>query len=429
MTTQLRLQRFLFNAIYLAAIPLGMAAAVMALVTPDDSFYATSFLGELRTWFRDQKVPVLIALFTLFDVVMWRLRHLLPGSAAVTTPGRTDIPTETRSDFERASALLDEADKILREQKAEVTRELTAAERERLGETLDTLRAVLRAAEFDKPAFDAALKDADREVETLLDPWRKGELREYVESIGVAFGVALLLRGFVLEAFKIPSGSMIPSLQIDDHIFVNKLAYGPLFPWSKVRLWKSLPPKRSDIIVFAYPENPDQDFIKRVVGLPGDRVEVRSGHPIINGFPIPFCKVGKYSFADGERSVQRDADLFVEYFDDRAFLVLYEGDRNGDFGPYTVKPNEVFVLGDNRNNSHDSRAWFGRGGGVPFENIRGRAMVVWMSSRAPDRIGLSVMGAPRLPKELRAELGPGLEKCLRERPTKTSPPEPGVQTK
>ncbi len=425
MTPRLRLQRFLFNAVYLAAVPLGLSLVVMMLVTPGDAYYATGLVGEIRTWFRDQKVPVVIALFTLFDVIMWRLRHLLPGSAAITTPGRSDIPTDARADFERAAALLDEADKILREKREAVTRELTSVERERLDESLDALRATLRAPTFDRPAFDAARAAAEREVDALLEPWRKGELREMVESIGFAFGVALLLRGFVVEAFKIPSGSMIPSLQIDDHIFVNKLAYGPLLPWTKTRLWRSLPPKRSDIIVFAYPENPEQDFIKRVVGLPGDRVEVRAGHPIINGFSIPFCRVGKYSFAEGDHSIQRDADLYVEYFEDRAYLMLYEGDRTGDFGPYTVKPSEVFVLGDNRNNSHDSRAWFGHGGGVPFENIRGRAMVVWMSSRAPDRIGLNVLGTPRLPKDLRAELGPALERCLRERPVRTSPPPPG----
>src|SRR5690606_16604009 len=105
-----------------------------------------------------------------------------------------------------------------------------------------------------------------------LAPWQRGEVREYTESILIAVGVALLLRAFVVEAFKIPSGSMLPTLQISDHIFVNKLSYGPTVPFTKTRLLSSLPPQRGDVVVFEYPDentdNPRQNFIKRAIALP-----------------------------------------------------------------------------------------------------------------------------------------------------------------
>ena len=270
-----------------------------------------------------------------------------------------------------------------------------------------------------------------------LGRWRKGELREYAESIGIAVGVALLLRAFVVEAFKIPSGSMLPTLQIQDHIFVNKFAYGPHVPFTRSRLFERMPPSYGDVMVFEYPDpnpaNPRQDFIKRVIARPGDRLEVESGHPIINGWRVPSCLVGNYEFREGDDGSMKRGDLYVEYLGEYAYLTLFEDDRfDGRQGPYEVAPNEVWVFGDNRNNSSDSRAWnAGRGGGVPFANIKGRALFVWMSFGADggitwDRLLVNVMGHPRLPKEASESLKAGIEKCLATRPalSETTPPPP-----
>jgi signal peptidase I len=185
-------------------------------------------------------------------------------------------------------------------------------------------------------------------------------------------------------------------------------------------------------MVFAFPEHPEQDFIKRVIALPGDKLEARNGHPILNGWEVPSCKVGQWSYNDFDSPITRhEGDLFVEYLGDESYLTFYDR-ASGAFlenqGPYLAKPGEVWVMGDNRNNSHDSRMWFGgQGGGVPYENIRGRALFVWLSVSDNgidwSREGAPVMGRPRLPPSAK-DLEPQLEKCLKSRPSVTNPPPP-----
>jgi signal peptidase I len=197
-------------------------------------------------------------------------------------------------------------------------------------------------------------------------------------------------------------------------------------------VWNAMPPARGDVMVFAFPEHPEQDFIKRVIAIPGDRLEARGGHPIINGWEVPSCRVGPFSYFEGEPPLQtkHEGDLFVEFLEDEAYFTFYDS-ASAAFpehqGPYVVKPGEVWVMGDNRNNSHDSRMWWnGQGGGVPFENIKGRALFVWLSvSDSVDwsRLGAPVMGRPRLPPAQRS-LEPAVEKCLKGRPPldQTTPP-------
>ena len=301
---------------------------------------------------------------------------------------------------------------------------------------------------FDQEDFDSAYAKADRAVGEHLSRWRKGEMREYAESIGIAVAVALILRAFVVEAFKIPSGSMIPTLAIGDHIFVNKFTYGPLIPWTDRRMFSRLPPSRADVMVFKFPENKEQDFIKRVIATPGDTLEAIDGRPVINGWLVPHCYVGPLRYEG------RSAELYVEYLEDRSYFTLFDAKtdeqtcaRNDECGaglacrggvcgilqgPFKVAPSEVWVMGDNRNNSHDSRSWRGGlGAGVPFENIKGRAMFVWMSfgpggGIAQDRLFVNVMGRPKLPPVAEEALKPALERCLRERPpvAQTTPPPP-----
>ena len=264
-------------------------------------------------------------------------------------------------------------------------------------------------------------------------------MREYAESIGIAVAVALMLRAFVVEAFKIPSGSMIPTLLVGDHIFVNKFTYGPLIPWTDERLFSRLPPARGDVMVFKFPENKEQDFIKRVIAVPGDTLEAIDGRPIINGWLVPHCYVGPFKYEDAHgRALRRvprgpdatsrcsttspDEQTCTRNDECGAGLALPERHlRRCSRGRSRSRPDEVWVMGDNRNNSHDSRSWRGGlGAGVPFENIKGRAMFVWMSfgpggGIAQDRLFVNVMGRRKLPGA--AELGRRtLEKCLRERP-------------
>ncbi|HEY8072581.1 MAG TPA: signal peptidase I, partial [Labilithrix sp.] len=172
--------------------------------------------------------------------------------------------------------------------------------------------------------------------------------------------VALLLRIFVIEAFKIPSGSMMPTLMVGDHIFVDKAVF------------RHRPAARGETMVFKYPEHPEQDFVKRVIGVGGDRIEVRGGHPVVNGREVPSCYAGKWSYSEQVDwgGMKHEGDLFVELLGDVAYLTFYDASGlSSDFqGPWTVEPGHVFVMGDNRNNAHDSRMWFGgQGGTVPPE--------------------------------------------------------------
>ncbi len=222
-------------------------------------------------------------------------------------------------------------------------------------------------------------------------------------------------RVFAIEAFKIPAGSMVPTLLVGDHVFVDKTT-------KRFR--------RGHVMVFQFPEHPEQDFVKRVVATEGDRVEMRDGHPWINGWEVPHCRVGRWMFSDAASLAQSDGDIFVEYLEGEAYLTFL--DANAPFpasseGPWFVKAGEAFMFGDNRANSHDSRRWFGgEGGGVPAELARGEPVVIWLSS-SDSGVDLSRLGAtfttPTLPSgasTLRSEL----DRCLASRPARdaTVPP-------
>jgi signal peptidase I len=434
-----KLLRYVFGAFWFVLVPIALAfLAVVTLRPADPSAIPEGALDKLRWLVQDQQVPAGIVLFTVFEMVLYHFRHHLPLAAQFGVGGRMDLPRSVRREYEQAAHLLDEAERILRNNRKAVDRGVPSSAREELTGSLTALRASLETTPFDAEKFERDHARASRLVSRHLGRWQKSELREYAESIAIAVAVALLLRAFVVEAFKIPSGSMLPTLQIQDHIFVNKFAYGPTIPFTQVRVWENMPPQRGDVMVFEFPdpntENPRQDFIKRVIALPGDTLMVDSGHPVINGWKVPNCRVGNYEYREGDESSVKRGELFVEFLGDESYLTLFEEDRaDGRQGPYRVKPGEVWVLGDNRNNSSDSRAWFGgRGGGVPFPNMKGRAMFVWLSFGAsgnitPDRLLLDVMGKPRLPAGAPSEITSAIEKCVAERPplSQTTPP-PGA---
>jgi len=181
-----------------------------------------------------------------------------------------------------------------------------------------------------------------------------------------------------------------------------------------------------------------------VIAIPGDVLEAKNGHPWLNGWEVPHCFVGVYSYNESNTEnemptplMRHEGDLFVEYLGDKSYLTLYDHSTGGysdHQGPFKAKPGEVWVMGDNRNNSHDSRMWWNyKGGGVPFQNIRGRALFVWLSTFDGksdwSRLGTPVMGRPRLPADM-ANLEPAMEKCFRDRPplSQTTPPPPSAET-
>jgi signal peptidase I len=429
-----RIFRSLYWAFWFVGIPIVLAGLVVWALTPATGVERGGILGWLEGIVHEQPVPVGIVLFTFFEMALWAARHSLPLAAFAHPPLRADISPHVRSHFERARALLEEAENILKKHDKAIVRDLMAKERDRVHAELDALRAAMEVVPFEEEAFIEALARADGEVDIRLGKWRKSEIREYLEAILMATAVAFALRAFVVEAFKIPSGSMIPTLQVGDHIFVNKFSYGPSIPLTHKRVWTNMPPHRGDVIVFAFPEHPEQDFIKRVIALGGDRLETKNGHPWLNGWEVPSCRVGTYAYSDYDAAISRhEGDLFVEFLGEEAYLTFYDrvaGSYPEYQGPYQTRPGEVWVMGDNRNNSHDSRMWFGgQGGGVPFENVRGRALFVWLSVSDSgvdwSRLGTPVMGRARLPRAMK-HLDAGLDRCLKARPPfdKTTPPSP-----
>ncbi len=449
--------RLVYWTAWFVVVPIFLAGLTVWLISPADATASGGAFGYLQSVVHDQPVPVAIVLFTLFEMVLWNQRYVLPLAAYVGVAGRRDVPVALRKRFEQASALLDEAGRVLRRHQRDIDRAIPEAEREALQDRMKALRAAMEAHPIDADAFEDSFAKADDAIAATLGRWRKGELREYGESIAIAVVVALLLRAFVVEAFKIPSRSMVPTLEVGDHIFVNKFAFGPMIPWTHTRLFTHLPPARGTVIVFQFPEHPEQDFIKRTIGLPGDRIEAIDGRPRINGWLAPRCKVGEFGYDEGDGPFSHHSgDLYVEYLGKEAYLTFFDrtmmapGEEAsckkdadcpagqacadglcGEYqGPYTVKPEQTFMMGDNRMNSHDSRGWFeGRGGGVPYYYIRGNALWVWMSftpsgNLAWDRIGVSVMGMPRLPGEYETKLRPRLVECMNNRPPieATTPP-------
>jgi signal peptidase I len=419
------LTRYLFWGFWFVLVPgLGAYLAVTQLAKFEG-------LGPVYEFAHGQTVPAFIAAFSLLEAACWGSRHRLPFWDPYSNAGAAGIPQAARRDYEAAEHLLEDARRTLLKNRKLIVTRLGENGTLELESTLAQLQTTVETPTFELAPFQQAYEQAQQAVTEKLAPWRKSEFREYFESIGAAILIALLLRAVVLEAFKIPSGSMLPTLQIGDHIFVLKFIYGPKVPLLNTRLWPQLPPRRGDVMVFEYPDlNPDndrQDFIKRVIALPGDTLEVQDGHPIINGWRVPSCSAGVHAFAtDG--FLPRPAELEVEFLDGRAYFTLHLPDRAAHHqGPYTVKPGEVWVLGDNRDNSMDSREWQrpggGKGSGVPYDNIKGRAFVVWLP---PARFLRNVLGEPRLPDGLSPEIQAAVDRCLAQRPPleATRPPPP-----
>jgi signal peptidase I len=212
---------------------------------------------------------------------------------------------------------------------------------------------------------------------------KKSFYKEWVEPFLIAAIVALFIRQFVVEAFKIPSGSMIPTLTIGDHLLVNKFIYGPRIPFTDTRIFSWKEPKRGEVIVFKYPENEDKNFIKRVVGLPGDKIEIKNGILLINDQPVKLQEEGMSRETDQNTDFPYGvkAKLFKEQLGSVTHEMQYLHDQSGtNYGPYLVPAESAFVMGDNRDNSQDSRVW----GTVKFNKILGRAFIIYWSWNGGD---------------------------------------------
>lgn len=197
---------------------------------------------------------------------------------------------------------------------------------------------------------------------------------ELARSLFPIFIIVLVVRSFIIEPFKIPSNSMMPTLLTGDFILVNKFSYGIRLPVIDNKIIQVGAPARGDVIVFRYPENPAIDYIKRVVGVPGDYIEYRDSVLYINNEEITQEQVSRY-IGKGAGAVMTGASLRKENLDGVVHDILVDRLNSNYTFEFKVPENEYFVLGDNRDNSRDSRYW----GTVPEGNLVGRAFFIWMN--------------------------------------------------
>ncbi|NGZ07520.1 MAG: signal peptidase I [Magnetococcales bacterium] len=198
---------------------------------------------------------------------------------------------------------------------------------------------------------------------------------EYYEAIAMAVAIAFMVRSLVIEPFKIPSGSMIPTLLVGDYLFVNKFAYGYRLPYTRQRIFMGEGPKRGEIAVFEFPKDPTKDYIKRIIALPGDRIAYREKRLFVNGQLIAQQVEGSYVYVN-EFEQKVESQRLTENLGDRPHAILVRPQANMDqWTDETVPPDHYFVLGDNRDNSNDSRYW----GMVPTHRLVGRAVALFWS--------------------------------------------------
>ncbi|MEZ5476068.1 MAG: signal peptidase I [Thiolinea sp.] len=225
---------------------------------------------------------------------------------------------------------------------------------------------------------------AHRQQAGRQEPW----FVEYARSFFPVLLVVLVLRSFIAEPFRIPSGSMLPTLEIGDFILVNKFAYGVRLPVTHQKILDLGEPETGDVVVFRYPNDPKVDYIKRLIGKPGDVIEWNNKELSINGTPLARQAVGEYEARDQRNLVHQTFRLIESLGAIQHDMLILPG-TGGRAGKITVPEGHYFVMGDNRDMSNDSRMW----GLVPEENLVGRAILVWLHFNwGGDGINLSRIG-------------------------------------
>jgi signal peptidase I len=216
----------------------------------------------------------------------------------------------------------------------------------------------------------------DRAVQEKIQRPRDPVIIEYSRSLFPVLLIVLMFRSFLFEPFKIPSGSMIPTLLVGDFIVVNKHAYGLRLPVLHKKFLSLGDPQRGDVVVFRYPVDPSVNFIKRLIGLPGDTISYRNKQLFVNGEPVAAQKQGRFTSEEVKCSTPRmDAIRLTETLGGVEHDILLHGNSGSRNGQWQVPEGHYFMMGDNRDRSNDGREW----GFVPEENLMGRAVGIWLN--------------------------------------------------
>jgi signal peptidase I len=367
-----------------------------------------------------------VSLFLLFSGLARYWRFYLPGGRHATAPppglGGVDH-RESLREYEVAAELHERlrAPSMRRRRR----RMLAAGDDAEVDQRLDELRRAI--ARSDDAGTQRAVQALEGVAAPVLAARQRAEWVVTVGAVALAVAAALVLRARLIDSYAVLSPSMLPTLAPGDRFFAHKLSR-----WA---------PERGDIIVFPSTAvardgaGPPEEMVKRVIGLPGDRIGMVGGIPTINGWQVPTCDAGDYLYlAPGAEGTVLRGRLFVEFLDDRAYLTLQAPNPPEFPLTYEVPPGEVFVLGDNRNHSADSRVWAGgSGGGVPLVAVAARGTRFLSGSRLDGRVDWSRLlrpidalgGIPFVQGFDPRPLGQGLARCLEHRPGNTHPPPAG----
>jgi signal peptidase I len=427
--------RMTLSALWFVVIPALLAALVVRRLIPTIAIGPSAPVEDAVHLGQRQPLVLAVGLFLLFASAARYWRFFLPGwpyMAGLATPSGRRLTAAQRRVY--ADAMAFDRSLATARMRRRLQRALGSGPLEELHRHLADLRAGVNAWD------EVRVRESSLAARALLAPALVGSQRRELVwgavAIGLAAALGLGVRGRLVESYTVLSGSMLPTLELDDRLAGNRLAYRT---WGRAG---SRSPRRGDIVVFKSSAVDDGNLtevpeflVKRVIGLPGDRIAMRGGVPVINGWTVPNCDAGEYLYVlpGGENGL--DGRLVVEFLEGRSYLTVYTM-GSATFGDtYEVQPGEVFVLGDNRNNSIDSRAYNDHhGGGVPFEAIEAR--VQWfVAARGADKrwdFGRILRSVDSLATTIHLtgmDAGPlrsGIEKCLAKRPENTSPPAPSA---